>query len=188
MEVLHASVTTTFEEGAGDRRRGRGCRVSAEPARHSAGHTVGHPPAEPARCTICCAAYQPACRGALSRGSSCPHTVLTTWTHTNAVATSEPLAGDQVRRSQFYDASVTPAQGRKTAYPSFVYMSVPRSGNDKIGYTEEDGAEFTSQGRLHDELVQLRVRRRRLGQRHVEDRADRSPPPTRSPSARPTSA
>ena len=36
---------------------------------------------------------------------------LTTWTHANAVATSEPLAGDQVRRSQFYDASVTPAEG-----------------------------------------------------------------------------
>ena len=69
---------------------------------------------------------------------------LTTWTHANAVATSEPIAGDQVRRSQFYDASVTPAQGRKTAYESFVYMSVPRGGKDKIGYTEEDGAEFTS--------------------------------------------
>jgi hypothetical protein len=69
---------------------------------------------------------------------------LTTWTHQNAVATSKPLAGDEVRQSQFYDASVTPAKGRKTAYPSFVYMSVPRGGNDKIGYTEEDGAEFTS--------------------------------------------
>jgi len=71
--------------------------------------------------------------------------ILTTWTHTNAVATSAPVAGDQVRRSQFYDASVTPAKGRKTAYPSFVYMSVPRGGKEKIGYTEEDGAEFTSQ-------------------------------------------
>ncbi len=69
---------------------------------------------------------------------------LTTWTHPNAVATSAPLEGDQVRRSRFYDASVTLAQGRRTAYPSFVYMSVPRSGNDKIGYTEEDGAEFAS--------------------------------------------
>ena len=69
---------------------------------------------------------------------------LKTWTHTNAVATSEPLDGEQVRRSQFYDASVTPTQGRKTAYESFVYMSVPRGGQDKIGYTEEDGAEFTS--------------------------------------------
>ena len=69
---------------------------------------------------------------------------LTTWTHQNAVATSKPLAGDQVRQSQFYDASVTPTRGRPIAYPSFVYMSVPRGGNDKIGYTEEDGAEFTS--------------------------------------------
>ena len=69
---------------------------------------------------------------------------LKTWTHANAVATSQPVAGDQVRRSQFYDASVTPAKGRKTGYPSFVYMSVPRGGKDKLGYTEEDGAEFTS--------------------------------------------
>ena len=69
---------------------------------------------------------------------------LTTWTHPNAVATSAPVAGDQVRRSQFYDASVTPTKGRQTAYPSFVYMSVPRGGNDKIGYTEDDGAEYTS--------------------------------------------
>ena len=69
---------------------------------------------------------------------------LTTWTHQNAVATSKPLAGDQVRQSRFYDASVTPTRGRPIAYPSFVYMSVPRGGNDKIGYTEEDGAEFTA--------------------------------------------
>ena len=69
---------------------------------------------------------------------------LTTWTHAHAVATSKPLTGDQVRRSQFYDATVTPV-GRTAAYPSFVYMSVPRSGQDKIGYTEEDGAEYTAE-------------------------------------------
>lgn len=69
---------------------------------------------------------------------------LTTWTHADAVATSKPLPGNQVRRSQFYDTTVTPAQGRPIAYPSFVYMSVPRGGNDKIGYTEDDGAEYTS--------------------------------------------
>lgn len=69
---------------------------------------------------------------------------LKTWTHPNAVATSEPIASDQVRRSTFYDVSVTPARGRPTAYPSFVYMSVPRSGNGKIGYSEQDGAEFAA--------------------------------------------
>lgn len=69
---------------------------------------------------------------------------LTTWTHADAVATSKPLPGDQVRRSQFYDAAVIPTRGRPIAYPSFVYMSVPRGGNDKIGYTEDDGAEYTA--------------------------------------------
>lgn len=69
---------------------------------------------------------------------------LTTWGHDNAVATSDPVEGDQVRQSPFYDASVATASDPETAHSSFVYMSVPRSGNDKIGYTEEDGAEFTS--------------------------------------------
>ncbi|WP_203566547.1 family 49 glycosyl hydrolase [Aestuariimicrobium ganziense] len=74
--------------------------------------------------------------------------VVTTWDHENAVATQEPIAGDQVRRSRFYDATVTPAKGPKTSQQSFVYMSVPRAGNDKIGYTEQDGAEFAADADL----------------------------------------
>src|SRR4051812_4906411 len=69
---------------------------------------------------------------------------LKTWSHANAVATTGPIGDAQVRRSPFYDASVTPAKGPKKAYSSFVYMSVPRGGNGKIGYTEDDGAEYTS--------------------------------------------
>lgn len=69
---------------------------------------------------------------------------ITTWDHDNAVATTDPIAGDQVRQSPFYDASVSATADPGAGYESFVYMSVPRSGNDKIGYTEDDGAEFAS--------------------------------------------
>ncbi|GAA1850236.1 glucodextranase DOMON-like domain-containing protein [Myceligenerans crystallogenes] len=73
---------------------------------------------------------------------------LRTWWHDNAAATTAPIAGDQVRRSTFYDATVATASDPDTPYDSFVYMSVPRGGNDKLGYTEEDGAEFSSSADL----------------------------------------
>lgn len=73
---------------------------------------------------------------------------LTTWGHADAIATSGPISNEQVRQSSFYDASVATAADPTTAYSSFVYMSVPRSGGDKVGYTEEDGAEFSSSADL----------------------------------------
>ena len=73
---------------------------------------------------------------------------LTTWGHDNPIATSDPIAGEQVRQSSFYDASVATAADPATAYSSFVYMSVPRSGDDKMGYSEDDGAEFSSSADL----------------------------------------
>ena len=69
---------------------------------------------------------------------------ITTWAHDNAVATTDPIAGDQVRQSPFYDASVSTITEPGAGYESFVYMSVPRGGSDKIGYTEDDGAEFAA--------------------------------------------
>lgn len=74
--------------------------------------------------------------------------VLTTWTHENAVATTDPVAAGEVRTSPYYRASVATTAEPDTAYDSFVYMSVPRSGNGKIGYTEEDGAEFAADAEL----------------------------------------
>ncbi|MDR7381738.1 family 49 glycosyl hydrolase [Promicromonospora iranensis] len=73
---------------------------------------------------------------------------LTTWWHDNAAATTDPIRDDQVRQSKFYDATITTQSDPATPYDSFVYMNVPRSGNDKIGYTEEDGAEFASSADL----------------------------------------
>ena len=69
---------------------------------------------------------------------------LHTWDHADSVATSAPIADGQVRRSEFYDASVSTASDPDAAHTSFVYMSVPRSGEGKIGYDEQDGAEFSS--------------------------------------------
>ncbi|MBE7699115.1 family 49 glycosyl hydrolase [Oerskovia sp. Sa1BUA8] len=69
---------------------------------------------------------------------------LRTWWHDDAAPTTDPIDDGQVRQSAFYDARVTASSDPDSSYDSFVYMSVPRSGNDKIGYTEEDGAEFSS--------------------------------------------
>ncbi|MGJ6979978.1 glucodextranase DOMON-like domain-containing protein [Aestuariimicrobium soli] len=69
---------------------------------------------------------------------------VTTWAHPNAVATTGPIGDGQVRRSPFYTAAVTPISAPADQHDSFVYMSVPRSGEGKRGYTEEDGAEFTA--------------------------------------------
>ncbi|CAM5439775.1 Ricin B lectin domain-containing protein OS=Streptomyces fumanus OX=67302 GN=GCM10018772_58140 PE=4 SV=1 [Streptomyces fumanus] len=51
-------------------------------------------------------------------------------------------------RSSFYDVKVATAAAPTTKYDSFAYMSIPRSGKGKIGYTEEDGAEFSSSANL----------------------------------------
>jgi len=69
---------------------------------------------------------------------------LRTWDHADSVATSAPIADDQVRSSEFYDARVSTVSDPGAAHSSFVYMSVPRSGEGKIGYDEQDGAEFSS--------------------------------------------
>ncbi len=69
---------------------------------------------------------------------------LRTWWHQDAAATTDPIADDQVRQSPFYDATIATTTDPQDQFGSFVYLSVPRSGNDKIGYTEQDGAEFSS--------------------------------------------
>ncbi|MDQ0573848.1 family 49 glycosyl hydrolase [Agromyces albus] len=74
---------------------------------------------------------------------------LTTWWHENAVAnTSTPVADDEVRRSAFYDVKVATTADPDARYDSFSYMSIPRGGKGKVGYTEEDGAEFSSSAGL----------------------------------------
>ncbi|MEV0123093.1 family 49 glycosyl hydrolase [Streptomyces sp. NPDC050703] len=74
---------------------------------------------------------------------------LKTWWHDNhEFNTTSPVASDKVRRSSFYDVRVATAAAPSTRYDSFAYMSIPRSGKGKIGYTKEDGAEFSSSADL----------------------------------------
>jgi hypothetical protein len=89
-------------------------------------------------------------RNAVSTSAATADTAqLRTWWHDNHVFnTSTPTAPDQVRRSSFYDVKVATAAAPNTRYDSFAYMSIPRSGKGKIGYTKEDGAEFVSEANL----------------------------------------
>jgi hypothetical protein len=70
---------------------------------------------------------------------------LHTWWHDNAKKTSGSITDDTVRESPFYTTQVASASSPDESYKSFTYMSVPRNGNGKIGYTEQDGAEFSSE-------------------------------------------
>lgn len=85
---------------------------------------------------------------AASAASAPPVSPVTTWDHAQSAATTGPIADDQVRRSTFYDASVAAVSDPDAAQDSFVYMSVPRSGEGKIGYDEQDGAEFSADADL----------------------------------------
>ncbi|MCE3251513.1 MAG: Dextranase [Cellvibrio sp.] len=71
---------------------------------------------------------------------------LQTWWHANyEINSTTPVAQEKVRRSSFYDVQVSTLAAPDTAYDSFVYMSIPRSGKGKPGYDgEEDGAEFVA--------------------------------------------
>jgi hypothetical protein len=74
---------------------------------------------------------------------------LRTWWHNNGtINATTPIANDQVRQSAVYDVKVTDATKPDKSYDSFAYMSIPRSGKGKVGYTKDDGAEFSSQAGL----------------------------------------
>jgi hypothetical protein len=74
---------------------------------------------------------------------------LHTWWHNNGVLNPQGPTGDnEVRQSSIYDVHVASDNQPEKAYDAFTYMSIPRSGKGKIGYTKEDGAEFASQAGL----------------------------------------
>jgi hypothetical protein len=73
---------------------------------------------------------------------------LQTWWHANYELNGTTAVADaSVRRSTIYDVKVYPVADTNK-YDSFVYMSIPRSGRDKWGYTSEDGAEFAKSANL----------------------------------------
>lgn len=68
-----------------------------------------------------------------------------TWWHPNEeLNESTPVAPQNVRRSTFYNVYVEAVETPGVLNDSFVYMSLPRSGRDKEGYTSDDGAEFSA--------------------------------------------
>ncbi|MDG9726820.1 family 49 glycosyl hydrolase [Streptomyces sp. DH41] len=101
---------------------------------------AGTPPSRPAPDARAASAAEP---------TPADSTALKTWWHDNyEFNTTSPVANDKVRRSSFYDVKVATAAAPTAKYDSFAYMSIPRSGKGKIGYTKEDGAEFSSSANL----------------------------------------
>ena len=74
---------------------------------------------------------------------------LHTWWHDKMDTSATGAIGDDtVRRSPFYSTAVRPANQPRARYDSFTYLSVPRSGEGKRGYTGEDGADFAADNNL----------------------------------------
>jgi hypothetical protein len=74
---------------------------------------------------------------------------LETWWHDNAeLNDSSAVADDHVRRSTIYDVRVATQSAPEDLHSSFTYMSLPRSGRPKQGYSQNDGAEFSAQARM----------------------------------------
>lgn len=72
-----------------------------------------------------------------------------TWWHPNhELNSTTPVADNAVRRSTFYDVKVSTVAAPNTKYDSFTYMSIPRGGREKWGYSDSDGAEFADQANL----------------------------------------
>lgn len=73
---------------------------------------------------------------------------LHTWWHSNAEKSTTSIDNGVVRESPYYSTSVASTSDPGNSYNSFTYMSLPRSGNGKLGYTEQDGAEFSSAAQM----------------------------------------
>ncbi|MGW7466061.1 family 49 glycosyl hydrolase [Streptomyces xantholiticus] len=114
----------------------------------TAGAASGPPPEVPGAPALPAAAPATA-KAATTRAVTADTAQLRTWWHDNhEFNTTSPVAKGKVRRSSFYDVKVATAAGPTKKYDSFAYMSIPRSGKGKIGYTKEDGAEFASSANL----------------------------------------
>lgn len=73
------------------------------------------------------------------------HHGIRTWTHDRASkAPKGAVAGDEVRQSPFYSVRVAPTSAPDQTQDSFTYLSVPRNGQDKRGYTADDGADYAA--------------------------------------------
>ncbi|KAJ8097683.1 family 49 glycosyl hydrolase [Lipomyces tetrasporus] len=72
------------------------------------------------------------------------------WNHDGAVEyqNSSAVAAANVRGSTFYSTTIALNSEPDVFYNSFVYMSMPRGGKGKVGYSTEDGAEYASSAQM----------------------------------------
>ena len=78
------------------------------------------------------------------------NSLLHTWWHNNSEYNDHlPVADDHVRVSTIYHVQIsTKGVDEHILYDSFAYMSIPRSGREKWGYHNQDGAEFATEANL----------------------------------------
>ncbi|KAK9367922.1 family 49 glycosyl hydrolase [Lipomyces kononenkoae] len=72
------------------------------------------------------------------------------WNHDGAAEyqNTSAVADTKVRGSIFYSTAIALNSAPDVFYASFVYMSVPRGGKGKVGYTTDDGAEYASSAEM----------------------------------------
>jgi hypothetical protein len=63
------------------------------------------------------------------------------WQHEGAWNSPRPVADHEVRRSSYYHVQVSTSDAPDNYYASFTYISIPRNGRAKWGYTYDDGAD-----------------------------------------------
>lgn len=72
----------------------------------------------------------------------------TWWQKDSEKNVTGPIDDAVVRESPYYSTQVMASADLNNSYDSFTYVSIPRNGNQKIGYDETDGAEFASEAGL----------------------------------------
>jgi hypothetical protein len=85
---------------------------------------------------------------ASSQGYSIPLGLHTWWHDSVEQKSVGEIAADKVRRSPIYDVRVSTVANPDALKNTFVYMSIPRGGKPKEGYSHEDGAEFADLAKL----------------------------------------
>ncbi|SFU36009.1 family 49 glycosyl hydrolase [Pseudoduganella namucuonensis] len=87
--------------------------------------------------------------GHASAATTVNNSQLHTWWHdTHELNNSAPVADNAVRRSTVYDVRVATDAAQGAQYDSYAYMSIPRGGRNKWGYSDNDGAEFADSANL----------------------------------------
>lgn len=75
---------------------------------------------------------------------------LKTWWHSNASPYEiGEISSNKIRQSFRYHVKIASATAPDTRYDAFTYLSIPRNGRGKQGYSEADGAEYAAESGLN---------------------------------------